>query len=121
MQKKFTFKQDITRKFIIFAIIPSLLLSLFLLYVIVDLKENLLKESHIKVLKSIDYKITSFYSELSATENIIIKSKGKEKNIYDNILHFREYISSIVLVDKNGKIKKIYSNQKISFDKKFDY
>lgn len=121
MQKKFTFKQDITRKFIIFAIIPSLLLSLFLLYVIVDLKENLLKESHIKILKSIDYKITSFYNELSATENIIIKSKGKEKNIYDNILHFREYISSIILVDKNGKIKKIYSNQKISFDKKFDY
>lgn len=121
MQKKFTFKQDITSKFIIFAIIPSLLFSLFLLYTIVDLKENLLKESHIQVLKNIDYKITSLYSELSLTEDMIVKEKGKEKNIYDNILNFREYISSIVLVDKNGKIKKIFSNQKIPFDKKFDY
>ncbi|MCI0500960.1 MAG: cache domain-containing protein [Epsilonproteobacteria bacterium] len=121
MQKEFTFKQDITRKFLIFAIIPSLLLSLFLLFVIVDLKENLLKESHTKVLKNIDYKITSFYSELSAAEDMIVKSKGKEKNIYDNILHFREYISSIILVDKNGKIKKIFSNKEVQFDKKFDY
>ncbi len=121
MQKKFTFKQDITRKLILFAIIPSLLLSLFLLYVIVDLKESLLKESHIQVLKSIDHKLTSVYSELSATEEIIVKSKGKEKHIYNNILNFREYISSIILVDKNGKIKKIFSNQKIPFDKKFNY
>ena len=52
---------------------------------------------------------------------MIVKSKGKEKNIYDNILHFREYISSIILVDKNGKIKKIFSNKEVQFDKKFDY
>jgi len=121
VQKKFTFKKDITKKFMFFAIIPSLLLTLFLFYIIIDLKEDFVKDSHIKTLKNIDSSITSFYSELASTEEMIIKAKNKDKSIYQNILNFRKYIASIVLIDKNGKVKKIYSNQKIPFDHKFDY
>lgn len=121
MQRKLTFKTDITRKFIIFSIIPSVLLALFFIFVIIDLKEDSLEEAHVKLLKSIDYKVTSFSNELSSIEQIIIETKGKDKYIYNNTLKFRSYISSIVLLDYNGNIKKIYSNEKVPFDKKFDY
>ncbi len=121
MTKRLTFKVDITRKFTFFAIIPSVLIALFLILIIVDLKENSLKESHIKLLKSIDYKLTSLHEELISVEQIIAKSKGKNKFLYNDILYFRDYISSIALLDRNGKTKNIYSNSKVPLNKNFDY
>jgi methyl-accepting chemotaxis protein len=121
MQKKLIYKTDITRKFILFSIIPTFLLAVFLIFICIDLEEESLKETHIKLLKNIDYKMNSFLTELFEIEKIIVETNGKDKNIYNNIFKFREYISSIVLIDNDGKIKKIFSNQKVLFDKKFDY
>jgi predicted PurR-regulated permease PerM len=121
MQKKLIYKTDITRKLILFSIIPTFLLAVFFIFVVVDAQEKSLQETHIKLLKNIDYKVNSFSSELFEIEKIIAETKGKDKNIYNNIFKFRKYISSIVLIDNDGKIKKIFSNEKVPFDKTFDY
>lgn len=121
MYKKLIFKTDITRKLIFFSIIPSFFIVLFFMFVIVDLQENKLKETHINLLKIIDSKVNLFLDELSTIEQIIIERKGKNKYIYDDILKFKSYLSSIILLDTNGKIKNIYSNKEFPFDKKFDY
>ncbi len=121
MYKKLIFKTDITRKFIFFSIIPSFLIVLFFMFVIVDLQENKLKETHINLLKIIDSKVNLFLDELSTIEQIIIERKGKNKYIYDDILKFKSYLSSIILLDTNGKIKNIYSSKEFKVDKKFDY
>jgi len=121
MQKKLIFKTDIARKFILFSIIPTFLVAVFFIFVVIDVQEKSLQETHIKLLKNIDYKVNSFSSELFEIEKIIAETKGKDKNIYNNILKFKGYISSIVAIQSDGKIKKIFSNEKVPFDKKFDY
>jgi hypothetical protein len=121
MQKKLIFKTDITRKFVLFSIIPTFLLAVFLIFVLIDLEEKSLQKTHIKLLKNIDYKVNSFSNELFEIEKMIVEIKGKDKNIYNNIFKFKGYLSSIVVIDNEGKIKKIFSNQKVPFDKKFDY
>lgn len=121
MLKKFTFKADIRRKFMIFAIIPSFLLAISLLFFIVTIKEETIKEDHIKILKTIDYKLSSFYSDLSLLETMIIDSNNKDKNLFNDILRFNNHISSIIVFSKDGKMKKTYFNEKNNIDKNFNY
>jgi len=116
MQKKVFLKNDLTKKFLLFSILPSLFLSIALVFFIINLKENTLAKTHIQLLKNIDYKLQSFYKELESIEKIIKDSHIKEKNIFNNVLKFKEYISSIVILNKDGSIKKIITSKELKND-----
>ncbi len=121
MQKQLTFKKDITRKFMIFAIIPSFLLAISLLYTLSTLKEDSIKETHTKLLENINYSILDFYNQITTTEQVILSSKEKDRTIFQNILQLNNAISSIIIIDYNGKMKKIYENEPNLLYKNFNF
>lgn len=121
MQNQLTFKKDITRKFMIFAIIPSFLLAISLLYTIATLKEDSIRDMHIKILENVDSSISDLSIEITSIANVIVTKKEKDQIFFNNLLQLNNTISSIIIIDYNGKIKKIYSNEPNSNYKDFDF
>lgn len=121
MQNQLTFKKDITRKFMIFAIIPSFLLAISLLYTIATLKEDSIRDMHIKILENVDSSISDLSIEITSIANVIVTKKEKDQIFFNNLLQLNNTISSIIIIDYNGKIKKIYSNEPNSDYKDFDF
>ena len=121
MGSKLTFKADITRKFMFFSLVPSFILALSLIFIIINLKENSLKEPHIGLPKSTDYKLHSFYTELEMIERIVRESSSSHPLVFNDILRFKTYVSSIVVLDMQGEIQKIHSKQEIKSHTRANY
>lgn len=122
MEKQTILKQVIIRKFILSTIIPSFLLAIVLIYMLINLKENSIKETHANFLTAIDKHIKSFYEDkLILVETTIKEANKNDKYLFENILKLNSSISSIIALDSKGKIKKIYSYQNSFIDKKIDF
>lgn len=122
MEKQTILKQVIIRKFILSTIIPSFLLAIVLIYMLINLKENSIKETHVNFLTAIDKHIKSFYEDkLILVETTIKEANKNDKYLFENILKLNSSISSIITLDSKGKIKKIYSYQNSFIDKKIDF
>lgn len=122
MEKQTILKQVIIRKFILSTIIPSFLLAIVLIYMLINLKENSIKETHANFLTAIDKHIKSFYEDkLILVETTIKEANKNDKYLFENILKLNSSISSIITLDSKGKIKKIYSYQNSFIDKKIDF
>jgi signal transduction histidine kinase len=120
-----TFKKDIGRKLLLFSILPSLVLSLSLLFILVSEKEDALEKKHAQMLHNIDYRLKTFYSDIEKVAQRVKHSSNVE-NSMKNILLYIDAITSVVYIDKSGKViasksknkmlltnGKDYSNQKI--------
>ncbi len=121
MQTKI-FKKDLYRKFLLFSILPIVLLSFFFVLLIIKEKHDLILSEHSNIIKNIQYNINNFNQDIKNIPNLLkgVKKNDKKKLLSD-ILKYKNSINTIMILNKKGIIK--YVSTKI--DKKvfagYDY
>jgi signal transduction histidine kinase len=120
MKKQLTFKNDIRKKLLQFSILPILFLSIiFTIFIYVTLEKSY-EDSHVRILKSIDYRLNTFFNDTLEKVKHLKKDDMKLSEISFMFKHSEEF-DSIMIIDKNGIIKKsFFKNNKQSFEG-FDY
>ncbi len=109
MYKKITFRGDLRNKFILFAIVPILLLSMFGSFLVYSAEENTIIENHAKLLISIDNRIKNFFSNIEFFKNAIkkeIKRVKKDDDMAEDSLTYDQDIYSLYIVNLNSKTLK---------------
>ena len=119
MSKTITFKSDLKKKLLLFSSIPLLLLSLILIgkmYIVLEDSDNIV---HKKLLRSINYKLNSFY--VNILEKTLFFSKHSKTIDGDLFIKFNKELDSVLVLDKKGVVLTSISDKKINFFRGFDY
>ena len=120
MKRNLTFKSDIRKKLLQFSILPILLLSIvFTIFIYITLEKSY-EESHIRILKTIDYRLNSFFdATLKKVEHL--KEDKMDMSEISSIFNHSEEFDSIMVIDKIGIIKKSFFKNSIHSFNGFDY
>jgi len=120
MRKDLTFKNDIRNKFWQFSILPIFFLSIIFMVFIYFTLEGTYERSHVRILKSFDYSLNSFFK--STLEKIeYIKDNNMDcTDMKFTISHNNEF-ESIIVLDKNGIVLQSYYDDENSSFKGFDF
>ena len=116
------FKKDLYRKFLLFSIVPILLLSLIFIFLIIKEKYDLILSQHTNIVKNIQYNINIFNQDIKDIPKLL---KGvnddKRKELLLEILKYKKSTDTIIILDKFGKIIEVSSKKDIRVFPGFDY
>ncbi len=116
------FKKDLYKKFLLFSLIPLLFISIFFIILLIKEKYDLISSSHASMIQNIEYNINIFNQEIKEIPNFLKEIRKKERQkILDNILKYKNFIETIIIVDQKGIIQEISSRKKIKVFPNFDY
>ena len=120
MKRQITFKNDIRKKLLQFSILPIIFLSIiFTIFIYVTL-ENSYKESHIRILNTIDYRLNTFFDTTLEKVKHLKKDNMNSDELNYMIKHSKEFDSIMVMNEKGIINKSFFKNINQSF-KGFDY
>jgi signal transduction histidine kinase len=116
------FKKDLYRKFLIFSILPVVLLSLIFIFLIIKEKYDLILSEHINIIKNIQYNLNLFNQDIKAIPELLKDASNDErKKLLADILKYKNSIDTIMILNKDGIIEEISSKTNIKVFEGYDY
>lgn len=116
------FKEDLYRKFLIFSILPVLILSLVFVFLIIKEKNDLISSGHANIVKNIQYNINIFNQDIKDIPKLLKDVSGSEKKqLLSEILKYKNSIDTIMILNKNGTIEEVFSKTNIKVFRGYDY
>jgi len=113
MYKKLSFRDDLRNKFILFAIIPILLLGAFGSFLVYNAEERTIIDNHNKLLNSASNRIQNFHAKLNYLQKAIKKELNstdrKDEDIVEDTLTYDEDTYLVYEVDLDKKMVKAVS------------
>ena len=110
------FKKDLYRKFLLFSILPLMIISLIFLFLIIKEKNDLIVSQHTNIIENIQYNINIFNQDIKQTPKLLKNVKKNErKKLLSDILKYKNSIDTIMILNKNGIVKEVSSkiNKKV--------
>ena len=116
------FKQDLYKKFLIFSILPLVLLSLVFVFLIIKEKYDLIQSEHTNIIKNIQYNINIFNKDIKDIPELLKHTEYHEKKeLLSEILKYKKSIDTIMILNKKGIIKEISSKTNTKVFPEYDY
>ncbi|MAC83162.1 MAG: hypothetical protein CL624_03405 [Arcobacter sp.] len=116
------FKKDLYRKFLLFSIVPILLLSLIFVFLITKEKYDLILSEHTNIIKNIQYNINVFNQDIKEIPNLLKDiDKSERKRLLSDILKYKNSIDTIMILSKDGIIQELTSKTKIKVREGYDF
>ena len=116
------FEKDLYRKFLLFSILPLVLLSLIFVFLIIKEKYDLILSQHTNIIKNIQYNINIFNQDIKDIPKLLKDvSTLKRKELLSEILKYKNSIDTIMILNKNGIIEEISSKKNIKVYAGYDY
>ena len=116
------FKIDLYRKFLLFSILPIVLLSLFFIFLLTKEKYDLVLSEHTNIIKNVQYNINIFNEDIKDIPKLLKdESTEKRKELLTEILKYKNSIDTITILNKSGTIIEVSSKKKINVFAGFDY
>ena len=116
------FKKDLYRKFLLFSILPLILLSLIFVFLIIREKFDLILSQHTNIIKNIQYNINIFNQDIKDIPELLKGITNTErKKLLSDILKYKNSIDTIMILNKTGIIEEISSKTNIKVFEGYDY
>ena len=116
------FKKDLYRKFLLFSILPLILLSLIFVFLIIREKFDLILFQHTNIIKNIQYNINIFNQDIKDIPELLKGITNTErKKLLSDILKYKNSIDTIMILNKTGIIEEISSKTNIKVFEGYDY
>ena len=116
------FKKDLYRKFLLFSILPLILLSLNFVFLIIREKFDLILSQHTNIIKNIQYNINIFNQDIKDIPELLKGITNTErKKLLSDILKYKNSIDTIMILNKTGIIEEISSKTNIKVFEGYDY
>ncbi len=116
------FKTDLYRKFLLFSILPLVLLSLIFIFLIIKEKYDLILSEHTNIIKNVQYNINIFNQDIKDIPKLLKGVNNKErKELLAEILKYKNSIDTIMILNKNGTIEDISSKTNTKVFAGYDY
>ena len=116
------FEKDLYRKFLLFSILPLVLISLIFVFLIIKEKYDLILSQHTNIIKNIQYNINIFNQDIKDIPKLLKDvSTLKRKELLSEILKYKNSIDTIMILNKNGTIEEISSKKDIKVYAGYDY
>ena len=116
------FKKDLYRKFLLFSILPLVMLSLIFISLIIKEKYDLILSQHINIIKNIQYNINIFNQDIKDIPKLLKDvSTSERKKLLSDILKYKNSIDTITILNKDGLIEEISSKTDIKVFEGYDY
>ena len=116
------FKKDLYRKFLLFSILPLILLSLIFVFLIIREKFDLILSQHTNIIKNIQYNINIFSQDIKDIPELLKGITNTErKKLLSDILKYKNSIDTIMILNKTGIIEEISSKTNIKVFEGYDY
>jgi len=118
MSKNISFKADIRKKFLTLSIIPLIILAVMLITKIYFTFEQMDSINHKKILKSVDYKLNTFFADVKHKAQFLAHNSPKSLKAF---IRLNKELDYIVVLNENGIIQDVASNKYTKLFKGFDY
>ena len=116
------FKKDLYLKFLLFSIVPIILLSFAFIFLITKEKYDLVLSEHNNIIKSVQYNINIFNEDIKNIPNLLKDvSDDERKELLLEILKYKKSIDTITILNKSGTIIEVSSKKNIKVFAGFDY
>ena len=116
------FKKDLYRKFLLFSILPLILLSFIFVFLIIKEKFDLILSQHTNIIKNIQYNINIFNQDIKDIPELLKGITNTErKKLLSDILKYKNSIDTIMILNKTGIIEEISSKTNIKVFEGYDY
>jgi len=114
-----TFKKDLYRKFLLFSVIPIIILSIIFISLLLKEKYNIILSQHTNIVKNIQYNIDLFIKDIKDISKSL--KEDRSKDLLRNILKYKDSIDTIMILNKNGIIESVASKTNKKVFKGYDY
>ena len=122
MNNHISFKSDIRKTLLVFAILPIVILSFLLITKIYFTLEQVDEINHEKILKALDYKLDNFFENIIEKSNFIKEYHYNNKKVkLDIFIKSNKEFNSIIVLNQQGIVTKIASNTPTKIFQGFDY
>lgn len=120
--KNNSLKNAIFKRFIFISIVPLLLFSSIFVFLIYVEKMDKLLNDHLNMITYVKYRMKKFNNNVDTIAEIIKNNHSQnKKDLFDNIVHLKEELNSIITLDSNGIVQSIsHVNSTVLF-KGYDY
>jgi signal transduction histidine kinase len=116
------FKKDLYQKFLLFSILPIILLSFVFIFLLTKEKYDLVLTEHTNIIKNIQYNINIFNEDIKNIPELLKDvSDDKRKELLSEILKYKKSIDTITILNKSGIIEEVSSKKNINIFPGFDY
>ena len=116
------FKKDLYRKFLLFSILPIVLLSLVFILLLTKEKYDLVLTEHTNIIKNVQYNINIFNEDIKNIPELLKDVNDNEKKeLLSEILKYKNTIDTITILDKYGIILEVSSKKNLKIFPGFDY
>ena len=121
MAERRTFRQDIRRKLIFFALVPMVIIGLAGLMLIYQAEETLLISEHTRLLRTIEKLTEDYYRRVHLFFNVVRNkiAQGDIKAVRDGF-DFAPFLFTVIQMDAHGRLEHIYSRQSFPKTVKLD-
>ncbi len=119
--KKYSLKNKISQLLIVFTFISSILITGIYSYSLYQSKIESLSHNQKQVLGQVKYEINSLLLKIERTAFYIKNNLNKNTSLLKNTVSLNDNITSIVILSKEGIIKKFYAKENLNIYKGFDY
>jgi len=121
MANRRTFRQDIRRKFIFFALVPMIIIGIAGAMLIYQAEETLLTSEHARLLRTVEKLTGDYYRQVHLFFNVV-RNKIIQGNIaaVQDEFDFTPFLYALIQMDAHGKMEQIYSRQSLPKTMKLD-
>jgi len=112
MANRRTFRQDIRRKFIFFALVPMIIIGIAGAMLIYQAEETLLISEHTRLLRTIEKLTGDYYRRVHLFFNVVRNkiAQGDMTAVQDGF-DFAPFLYTVIQMDAHGHLEHIYSRQ----------
>ena len=119
--KSKSLKKQILQLLIIFSSVVTVIIGLISMNNLYNSKLKIIEHNQEQVLSQVEHEVNRFLLDISNITEFIAMNYEFDKNILKNIVRTNASISSILILDNNGKIEDFYALSNLNIYKGFDY
>ena len=121
MKQKHSLKKVVLFLLISFAIVMPISIGVISSYNFYNIEINTVIHNQKQTLKQINIEVSELLEKIDRISNYMKSNYKKENRLIEDIVEINEYVTSIIILNKNGNITDFYTTENTNIYKGFDY